>query len=145
MLPPSFRNLTLLVCTLLKSTVFCKLVRQSCLRESGWDKSPPPPSLALSHLSYIPQVSVFGTETVYFMLSSVFFCFVLFCLKYLSLSAGLIFIKKKQRNPLESFFIILQGGRSIKNNLLLQYINIVQMHWSQTEFKSLFLYCGHVY
>lgn len=90
----------------------------------------PPPSLALSHLSYIPQVSVFGTETVYFMLSSVFFCFVLFCLKYLSLSAGLIFIKKKhfQRNPLESFFIILQGGRSIKNNLLLQYINIVQMH-----------------
>lgn len=71
----------------------------------------PPPPLSLSHLSYIPQVSFLGTETIYFMLSSV--CV---CLKYLSLSAGLIFIKKKhfEYNPLESFFVILQGGRSIK-------------------------------
>lgn len=62
------------------------------------------------------------------MLSSV--CFVW----NISLSAGLIFIKKKyfQYNPAESFFLILQGGRSIKKKpyLLLQYINIVQMHWS---------------
>lgn len=88
------------------------------------EKSCSPPPLALSHLSYIPQVSLLGTETIYFMLR---LC--VFCLKYLSLRAGLIFIKKKhfQYNPLESFFLILQGGRSIKNNLLLQYINIVQM------------------
>lgn len=35
----------------------------------------PPPPLAPSHLSYILQVSLFGTETVYFMLSSVLFFF----------------------------------------------------------------------
>lgn len=42
-----------------------------------------------------------------------------FCLKHLSLSAGLIFIKKKhfQCNPLKSFFVILRGGRSIKKTI----------------------------
>lgn len=38
--PNPFRNLTLRVCTLLKSTVFWKLVRQSCLRQSSWEELP---------------------------------------------------------------------------------------------------------
>lgn len=36
----SLRNPTPHVCTLLKSTVFWKLVRQSCLRQSSWEERP---------------------------------------------------------------------------------------------------------
>lgn len=83
---------------------------------------PPPPPLALSHLSYIPQVSFLGTETIYFMLSSV--CFV-----WKSSHSVLVWFLLKRNiisailwNP---FFLIPLCGRRIKkkkNYLLLQYI-----------------------
>lgn len=141
--PHSFRNLTPLMCTLLKSTVFWKLVRQSCLRQSSWEEPPPPlPPLALSHLSYIPQVSFLGTVTIYFMLSSV--CFVW----NISHSVLVWFLLKRNIfsailwNPF--FKIILQGGRQKNNSSLLQCINIVQMHWSQTVLQAIFVLVWYI-
>lgn len=96
------------MCTLLKSTVFWKLVRQSCLRLSSWEELPPPPNslfCSFSFVLYSPGLFPWHRNYIFHAQLSVF------CLKYLSLSAGLIFIKKKhfQCNPL---FVILQGGRS---------------------------------
>lgn len=91
-LPPStsFRNLTLPVCTLLKSTVFW-------VREASKALS----LFLFSHLSYIfPRSHSWHRNRIFHDQLSVF------CLKCLSLSAGLIFIKEKHFlwNPLESFF-----------------------------------------
>lgn len=68
---PPPRNLTLLVCTLLKSTVFWELVRQSLFWGKAVERSYPlsPPSLALSHLSYMLKVLA---QNLYISLSAQF-------------------------------------------------------------------------
>lgn len=70
--PLTSRNLTLLVCTLLKSTVFWELVRQSLfLRQSSWEELPSSSSFSgsLAFILYAPGV---GTDSIYFIISFVF-------------------------------------------------------------------------
>lgn len=135
---PSSRNLTLLMCTLLKSTVFWKLVRQSSLRQSSWVERPPPLPLALFHLSYIPQVSYLA-QKLYISRSAQ-------CVLFeISLTPCWFDFYEKETFPVQSFgilfFVLLQGRRSTKkHNSLLQYINIVQMYWSWI-IQSIFVMC----
>ena len=90
----------------LNQQYFWKLVRQSCLRQSSWEEScsPPPSPLFLLLLLLFLICPIFPRSlslaqkdyTVH-----VFARLGVRCLKYLSLGAGLIFIKKKhfQCNP----------------------------------------------
>lgn len=114
--PPTSRNLTLLVCTLLKSTVFWELVRQSLFWGKAVERSYPlpPPSLACSHLSYMLQVLA---QNLYILLSALFFF-------EIHLSHCWFDFYQKETFSLQSFgipfsfFIILQGGRSIKKQFI---------------------------
>lgn len=70
-----------------------------------------------------------------------------FWLKYISVSAGLIFIKKKHFlwNPLESFFVIPLGGRSIKTIYCFNILTLSRCTDHKQNFTGYFSNTGCVH
>ena len=97
-------------------------------------------SCAFSFVLYSPGLLPWHTNYIFHAQLSVF------CLKYLSLSAGLIFIKKKhfQRNPLESFFVCNPPGWEEYRKTIHRFFNVLTLSRCPDHKQSIFVLVWYI-